>query len=276
MVTTESREDVVVIGGGAVGVSCAYALAREGRSVVLLERDELCAGSSWGNAGLLTTSSCAPEAAPGVMGQAARWLVDRDGPFRLRPRLDPRLLRWLWRFRARTISSFFQAGAMGASGRRDGPNARFFPIRARHTPIERFELDTGLIVERKAIRADSGGPGRHRGGCGQDIVVTNPGPDTVRFTFYRPQTRHGAPGYFGGHDGKPGVITVNGKDLAEGVMTLLPGESAHLQTPGGGGFGDPAERDAEAVAEDVYQGYVSDAEAARTYGRTGSGTPTPG
>ena len=177
---------------------------------------------------------------------------------------------------SRTISSFFQAGAMGASGRRDGPNARFFPIRARHTPIERFELDTGLIVERKAIRADSGGPGRYRGGCGQDIVVTNPGPDTVRFTFYRPQTRHGARGYFGGHDGKPGVITVNGKDLAEGVMTLLPGESAHLKTPGGGGFGDPAERDAEAVADDVFQGYVSDAEAARTYGRTGSGIPTPG
>ena len=167
---------------------------------------------------------------------------------------------------SRTISSFFQAGAMGASGRRDGPNARFFPIRARHTAVERFELDTGLIVERKAIRADSGGPGRYRGGCGQDIVLSNPGPDTVRFTFYRPQTRHGARGYFGGHDGKPGVITVDGKALAEGVMTLLPGESAHLQTPGGGGFGDPAERDAEAVAEDVHQGYVSETEAARTYG----------
>jgi D-amino-acid dehydrogenase len=96
----ETREDVVVIGGGAVGVCCAYSLAREGRSVLLLERDELCAGSSWGNAGLLTTSSAAPEAAPGIVGQAARWLLDRDGPFRLRPRLDPRFLRWLWRFRA--------------------------------------------------------------------------------------------------------------------------------------------------------------------------------
>jgi D-amino-acid dehydrogenase len=99
-VSSETREDVVVIGGGAVGVCCAHSLAREGRSVLLLERDELGAGSSWGNAGLLTTSSAAPEAAPGVVGQAARWLLDRDGPFRLRPRLDPRFLRWLLRFHA--------------------------------------------------------------------------------------------------------------------------------------------------------------------------------
>ncbi|HZP27683.1 MAG TPA: FAD-dependent oxidoreductase [Acidimicrobiia bacterium] len=98
--TSVTREEVVVIGGGAVGVCCAYALAREGRSVLLLEAAQLCAGSSWGNSGLLTTSACAPEAAPGVMGQAARWMLDRDGPFRLRPRLDPGFLRWLWHFRA--------------------------------------------------------------------------------------------------------------------------------------------------------------------------------
>ncbi|HEY1365889.1 MAG TPA: FAD-dependent oxidoreductase [Gaiellaceae bacterium] len=92
-------EDVVVIGGGAVGVCCAYSLAKAGRSVLLLERNALCAGSSWGNSGLLTTSACAPEAAPGVMRQAARWMLDRDGPFRLRPRPDPRFALWLWRFR---------------------------------------------------------------------------------------------------------------------------------------------------------------------------------
>jgi D-amino-acid dehydrogenase len=91
---------VVVIGGGAVGVCCAYALARSGRGVRLLERERLSAGSSWGNSGLITTSACAPEAAPGVMRQAARWMLDSNGPFRLRPRLDPRFARWLWRFRS--------------------------------------------------------------------------------------------------------------------------------------------------------------------------------
>jgi D-amino-acid dehydrogenase len=93
------REDAVVIGGGAVGVCCAHALARAGRSVLLLEGDELCAGSSWGNSGLVTTSACAPEAAPGIIAQAARWMLDRNGPFRFRPRPDPGLLRWLLRFR---------------------------------------------------------------------------------------------------------------------------------------------------------------------------------
>lgn len=97
---TVVSEDVVVIGGGAIGVCCAEALARAGRSVLLLERGELCSGSSWGNAGLLTTSSAAPEAAPGVMRQAARWLLDRDGPFRVRPRPDRQFAAWLLRFRA--------------------------------------------------------------------------------------------------------------------------------------------------------------------------------
>jgi D-amino-acid dehydrogenase len=105
-----AAEDVVVVGGGAVGVCCAYALARAGRSVRLLERDRLCGGASWGNSGLVTTSACAPEAAPGVMGQALRWMLRGDSPFRMRPRLDPAFARWVWRFRGNCT-----AGAAAAS-----------------------------------------------------------------------------------------------------------------------------------------------------------------
>lgn len=166
---------------------------------------------------------------------------------------------------SRMISSFFQAGGMGGSDFRDGPSARFFPIRSRHNAIERFEIDTGLRVERKALRRDSGGPGRHRGGCGQEIVLSNPGPDIVRFGFYRPQMRHGARGYFGGLDGKPGRVMVNGLDFKEDVLTLLPGDWASLETPGGGGFEDPKTRDIEAIIEDIRQGYVSMEETEKSY-----------
>jgi D-amino-acid dehydrogenase len=142
---SEIREDVVVIGGGAVGVCCAYSLARSGRSVLLLEREELCAGSSWGNSGLLTTSACAPEAAPGVLGQAARWMLDRDGPFRLRPRFDPRLVRWLWRFRQNCTAD---AAARGTSFLRDRvrENTRLIEGLARQTQRD-FALRTrGVLV----------------------------------------------------------------------------------------------------------------------------------
>jgi len=142
---TETREDVVVIGGGAVGVCCAYSLAKSGRSVLLLERDALCAGSSWGNSGLLTTSACAPEAAPGIMGEAARWMLDRNGPFRLRPRLDPRLVRWLWRFRQNCTAD---AATRGTSFLRDRvrENTRLVEAIARETAHD-FGLRTrGVLV----------------------------------------------------------------------------------------------------------------------------------
>lgn len=90
--------DVVVVGGGVVGVAAAYYLAERGRGVVLLERGEVGSGASYGNAGLLLPSHSVPLAAPGVLGQGLRWMLDPESPFYLRPRLDPALLHWLWRF----------------------------------------------------------------------------------------------------------------------------------------------------------------------------------
>jgi glycine/D-amino acid oxidase-like deaminating enzyme len=68
--------------------------------VTLVERGEICAGSSYGNAGLLVPSHIVPLAAPGVWWQGITWMLDPESPFYIKPRLDPALLAWLWRFRA--------------------------------------------------------------------------------------------------------------------------------------------------------------------------------
>ncbi len=95
-----ARRSVVVVGGGVIGVTAAYYLVRDGWEVTLVERGEVCSGSSYGNAGLLVPSHILPLAAPGVWWQGVKWMFDSESPFYIRPRLDPALFSWLWRFRA--------------------------------------------------------------------------------------------------------------------------------------------------------------------------------
>ncbi|MBQ41113.1 MAG: FAD-dependent oxidoreductase [Gemmatimonadetes bacterium] len=90
--------DVLVVGGGVVGVCVAYYLARAGRRVCLVERGEVCSGCSHGNAGLLVPSHSVPLAAPGVVAKSLKWMFNPASPFYIKPRLDRELLSWLWRF----------------------------------------------------------------------------------------------------------------------------------------------------------------------------------
>jgi D-amino-acid dehydrogenase len=95
-----SGRAVVVIGGGVIGVASAYYLTRAGWDVTLLDKGEICAGSSYGNAGLIVPSHVLPLAAPGVWWKAVRWMLDAESPFYVKPRPSLELARWLWRFRA--------------------------------------------------------------------------------------------------------------------------------------------------------------------------------
>jgi D-amino-acid dehydrogenase len=89
---------VAIVGGGVIGLACGWYLAREGASVVVIERRLCGGGASLGNAGWITPGLSSPIPALGVTAQALRWMVRPDSPFLLRPRLDPALATWLWRF----------------------------------------------------------------------------------------------------------------------------------------------------------------------------------
>ena len=93
------KTDVLIIGGGAVGVCAAYYLHESGRSVTLVDRGEIGSGASHGNMGLVVPSHSVPLAAPGVVAQGLKWMLRPDSPFYIKPRLDPALIRWLWAFR---------------------------------------------------------------------------------------------------------------------------------------------------------------------------------
>jgi D-amino-acid dehydrogenase len=92
-----ANRDVAIVGGGAIGVCCAYELAKKGARVVLYERGpELASGCSAGNAGLICPSHSTPISSPASVRNGLRWMWKRDSPFYLRPR--PAVLPWLARF----------------------------------------------------------------------------------------------------------------------------------------------------------------------------------
>jgi D-amino-acid dehydrogenase len=103
--------DVIVVGGGIVGLCCAADLARAGARVELLERaNGVGEGASWGNAGLFAPSHARPIAAPESVRLGVRWMLRRDAPFGLRPR--PSLAPWLVRFLRASTRARAEAGEL--------------------------------------------------------------------------------------------------------------------------------------------------------------------
>ena len=95
------RVDVLVVGGGVIGLASALALLDAGRSVRVLEANTIGSGSSHGNCGTITPSHAAPLAAPGKVAKALHWMLTPDAPFYVKPRFDPALWNWLLRFALR-------------------------------------------------------------------------------------------------------------------------------------------------------------------------------
>lgn len=104
--------DVLVLGAGVVGLACAHYLLSEGRSVRVLDAGKVGAATSWGNCGTLTPSHAAPLAAPGMIGQALRWMLRPDAPLYIRPRWDPALARWLGKVAGRCNSRHWRESGL--------------------------------------------------------------------------------------------------------------------------------------------------------------------
>jgi D-amino-acid dehydrogenase len=89
---------VIVVGGGVIGAACAYFLRRAGAAVTIVDQGRFGRGCSHGNCGLVCPSHVLPLASPGAAGTALRALLRPNGPLYIKPRIDPALWSWLWRF----------------------------------------------------------------------------------------------------------------------------------------------------------------------------------
>lgn len=165
-------------------------------------------------------------------------------------------------------------GGGGAWRGHDGVSAILYPTSAATVSVEMLELRTPVVVESKELVQDSGGAGRWRGGLGQRLRVRKLHSDGLRtLVAVQPEGRyHAAPGLFGGNSGgrcRVAHVDASGKPVAvppSGAVGLFDvREEVSIELTGGAGYGDPVERDARVVAEDVANGYVSPEEARNRY-----------
>ncbi len=158
----------------------------------------------------------------------------------------------------RFATMFFFNGGMGGAAHRDGPSCRSFPSNVSNTPVEVMETTAPVRVLHKRLVPDSGGPGQFRGGLGQVVALQNLSPRPITASFLSERTRFPATGLFGGGPGGPGDVTLDGRKIdPKATHVVPPGGVIELTMPGGGGFGEPRERDRARVRADLDAGYVT-------------------
>ncbi|MBI2527358.1 MAG: hydantoinase B/oxoprolinase family protein [Candidatus Rokubacteria bacterium] len=163
-------------------------------------------------------------------------------------------------------------GGLGASVSRDGVSCLPFPSNVPNTPVEITEAAAPLLVECKALRQDSAGAGEYRGGLGQVVAIRVTAAQPVTAALRCDRTRRPAEGLHGGQPGATGRVLINGAVNADpkAKMRLQPGDVLTMETPGGGGFGDPRKRDRGAVEADLRNGLISESAARDIYGLAAS------
>lgn len=169
---------------------------------------------------------------------------------------------------------FFTSGGTGARATKDGLSNTAFPSGVMGTPAEVIEHLSPVVIVKKEIRRDSGGPGKFRGGLGQTIHLKVRTREPFTLSVLCDRTRFPARGFFGGRPGALGRVLVNGETPPHPkAQQVVPPEAlVTVELPGGGGYGDPRGRNRDAVQADLADGYVSPEAAAMEYGISPVGT----
>ncbi len=170
---------------------------------------------------------------------------------------------------------FFMGGGQGACSRTDGKSALLYPTSASNTSVELMETRAPVLVLEKSLVADSGGPGRLRGGLGVRTSLRKLHDDGLPtlFSVYPEGVGIATEGLFGGRHGGGvhGVVKdLAGKivhDCGTGELVTLntTDRMVEVQLAGGSGYGDPRARPRDRLDDDVADGYVSATSAAQDY-----------
>lgn len=165
-------------------------------------------------------------------------------------------------------------GGYGGNSNHDGLSNGCSTIGiSKAPPVEIMEQAFPVLYTKYALHEGSGGAGKHRGGFGLAYELTLLRGE-ARASFVMDHGRTGPLGARGGSDGKPNRVVVIRDGVAhvpkhlskEQDISLMPGDRVQVSTPGGGGYGNPFERDPEAVREDVRLGRYSESEARTLFG----------
>ena len=99
------NKNVIIIGGGIIGLCTAYYLLEEGNQVSIIDKSNLSHGASYVNAGYITPSHFIPLAAPGMINKGIKWMFNSSSPFYIKPRLNSDFLKWAWAFKKSATTS---------------------------------------------------------------------------------------------------------------------------------------------------------------------------